>query len=671
MKNYFCLLLFFFSTSLSLAQVPQAINYQAVIRDLNGDPLIENNITLKVSITNDITGDNITYVEEHEVMTSSFGLIDIQIGTGTIEIGDFLLIEWKTPKFLVIEILLEGSSDFIPFGASQILSVPYALYADKVNDAGTINLIGDTLLIHKNTTGKADSIFFTSKIEQLNIDISTPVCVGDSIHFKVSDKSYDEVSWITPDNQVLNFQDTTFRVQNDVLISGLYTAILSIQGQTFELSQWVDIESCEVTTQDDFLIYKNQDYIHKILENDEDNTNILLITKINDQTVGGNALITLADYPSVNIRINEQSDGISIIPSSVIDTLLQFSVEVCDENNYCDVSTTTLKISTNELLLSNNIMSSIEAAAIIDNAQDGDTIDFNYQTILVQGQPLDIYKPLTIKNAIFKRACTSLTTLALPSSSFSDTIIVTSSEGFKKRDWILLVNSPDHLDNSSGQILNIKKISGDTIIIYQQFVNAMDLGAKVIHQFPLIRPQPNANINITFDNVVFDGNKNCNSYTYDWRYNNTISVGEGMMIQNSSFVNSPGENIFMCGGIVKNSTAFNLNGSFVHGSCPESNTSESFVLDNTTKDVCLVPATSNGHNEGWFTYSANTRFFTVEGNTAINGGESCFGFQGLDDFSNTFINNYFENFLKKKFFTSNNHPNIDDISNNIFVITPD
>ena len=84
-----------------------------------------------------------------------------------------------------------------------------------------------------------------------------------------------------------------------------------------------------------------------------------------------------------------------------------------------------------------------------------------------------------------------------------------------------------------------------------------------------------------------------------------------------------------------------------------------------------LAATSNGHNEGWFTYSANTRFFTVEGNTAINGGESCFGFQGLDDFSNTFINNYFENFLKKKFFTSNNHPNIDDISNNIFVITPD
>lgn len=670
MKKYFLFIILFIQTDLCLAQVPQAINYQAVIRNIDGTPITNSNITFKVSIVEEINGDNIVYTETHDLTTSTLGLINIQIGRGAIEVGDFTLIAWESPKFLISEILLEGSSNFIAFGAAQILSVPYALYAEKINDQGGIDLIGDTLLLHYTTSGQADSIFFTPRIERPNINISTPVCIGDSIHFDMSDLDYEASYWLTPSNEILNFQDTIFKLQENTLESGVYKAILSIGGQTFELNQWLSIDPCAVETQDDFLIYKNQTSSYPILENDSDNGN-LTISKIDNQPVEANSLITLMNYPALNIRINEQAKAFFIQPSSSIDTMLQFSVEVCDENSFCDISTVTLNIDYDELTDEGNILSREEAAMIINSANVGDTIDFNFQTVLIQGKPLSINMPLTIKNTIFKRACTSLTTLAVASSANADTIIVSSSEAFNQNDWILLVNGPDHLDNSSGQILSIKKIMGDTIITFQSFPNAMEVGAKVIHQFPLIRMQPNANIEVTFDNVVFDGNKDCNDYTFDWRYNNTINVGEGMLLQNCTFKNTPTENIFMCGGTVKESVALNLNGSFVHGSCPTTNTNESFVLDNTANNVCQIPQLINGHNEGWFTYSANVRFFTVEGNTATNGGEACFGAQGLDDFSNIFINNTFENFAKKKFSTTANHPNEDIITNNTFINVPD
>ena len=118
-------------------QVPQAISYQSVVRDLNGNPLAEQNVSLRISILEgDIDGDAI-YAETHSITTNKFGLINIKIGMGTPVTGDFSSIGWwNNEYFSKIEIDITGGMTYVETGTSQLLSVPYAFYAQKAGDIG-------------------------------------------------------------------------------------------------------------------------------------------------------------------------------------------------------------------------------------------------------------------------------------------------------------------------------------------------------------------------------------------------------------------------------------------------------------------------------------------------------------------------------------------------------
>lgn len=114
--------------TLLLAQAPLAFKYQAVARDANGAMIINKNINVRVGIHDlNITG-IVVFQESHAVTTNSFGIININIGNGTLTQGSFSGINWGNgAKFIEIEIDL--GSGFISLGTSQLLSVPYALYA--------------------------------------------------------------------------------------------------------------------------------------------------------------------------------------------------------------------------------------------------------------------------------------------------------------------------------------------------------------------------------------------------------------------------------------------------------------------------------------------------------------------------------------------------------------
>ena len=87
-KVLFTLSSFLFSIYI-FSQVPQALKYQAIVRDNSGNVIENTQIALKISIlkTTD-TGENV-YTEEHSVTTNSFGLIVLNIGGGTSISGDF------------------------------------------------------------------------------------------------------------------------------------------------------------------------------------------------------------------------------------------------------------------------------------------------------------------------------------------------------------------------------------------------------------------------------------------------------------------------------------------------------------------------------------------------------------------------------------------------------
>ena len=121
-----------FLTTVIFAQAPHSFNYQGVARDLAGTPLINQDIALKISIVIGAMDGNPVYSEVHNTTTSDLGLFSLQVGKGNPLNGIFEQINWgSNSHFLQIEMDENGGNDFQLIGTSELLSVPYALYAEN------------------------------------------------------------------------------------------------------------------------------------------------------------------------------------------------------------------------------------------------------------------------------------------------------------------------------------------------------------------------------------------------------------------------------------------------------------------------------------------------------------------------------------------------------------
>lgn len=125
---FYCI---FFSQKIS-AQIPNGVNYQAVARNNSGNILPNKSIGIQFSILENSSTGNAVYIERHQTVTNNLGLFTLILGKGSGVLGNFSGINWKTgDKFLKVEIDPAGSNNYINFGTTQLLSVPYALVAQK------------------------------------------------------------------------------------------------------------------------------------------------------------------------------------------------------------------------------------------------------------------------------------------------------------------------------------------------------------------------------------------------------------------------------------------------------------------------------------------------------------------------------------------------------------
>lgn len=131
-KNYLLLAFAVCLNTAVFAQAPQALNYQAVARNSSGAILASQNISVRFSIHDATSGGTVVYSETQTTTTNQFGLFTTSIGNGTVVSGTFGTIAWATnDKFLQVEIDL--GAGYVNMGTSQLLSVPYALYAASGN----------------------------------------------------------------------------------------------------------------------------------------------------------------------------------------------------------------------------------------------------------------------------------------------------------------------------------------------------------------------------------------------------------------------------------------------------------------------------------------------------------------------------------------------------------
>jgi len=138
MKNLNKLFFYFLFTTVSVfAQSPEKISYQAVIRDATNTLVANQSVGMQISILQTTPTGTVVYTETHSVDTNINGLVSLEIGTGSTS-GTFSAIDWSAgPYFIKTETDPTGGSSYTITGTSQLMSVPFAMYAKTSGDGIT------------------------------------------------------------------------------------------------------------------------------------------------------------------------------------------------------------------------------------------------------------------------------------------------------------------------------------------------------------------------------------------------------------------------------------------------------------------------------------------------------------------------------------------------------
>lgn len=120
-------------------QSPQAFKYQTIARDNTGNIIPNKKVSFQMSILQGSVTGPVSYEETDTITTNAFGLANLAIGNGKVVSGNIASINWSNgPYYLQIEFDPTGGSSYTLMGTSQLLSVPYALYAQSAGGAWSL-----------------------------------------------------------------------------------------------------------------------------------------------------------------------------------------------------------------------------------------------------------------------------------------------------------------------------------------------------------------------------------------------------------------------------------------------------------------------------------------------------------------------------------------------------
>lgn len=122
-------------TSVLYSQAPEKMSYQAIVRDASGNLLVNKAVGMQISILKSTSSGTIVYAETHSLNTNTNGLISLEIGTGSVVVGDFSTIDWSSDVYFIkSETDPTGGTNYTISGVSQLSSVPYALHSKTASN---------------------------------------------------------------------------------------------------------------------------------------------------------------------------------------------------------------------------------------------------------------------------------------------------------------------------------------------------------------------------------------------------------------------------------------------------------------------------------------------------------------------------------------------------------
>ena len=130
MKKLLISLCFLLTFTALMAQAPQRISYQSIIRDANNVVVASSPVGIKISLLRGTATGTVVYVETHGKTTNANGLLSLEIGEGMVLSGTFAGIDWANGPYLIkTETDPTGGTNYSIPGIAALNSVPYALFS--------------------------------------------------------------------------------------------------------------------------------------------------------------------------------------------------------------------------------------------------------------------------------------------------------------------------------------------------------------------------------------------------------------------------------------------------------------------------------------------------------------------------------------------------------------
>jgi len=140
MKHYLLAVVTFFCSIIALAQAPNKMSFQTVVRNSLGKLVVNKSVGVRLSILKTTSTGTAVYVETHSKTSNVNGLLTLEVGTGTVTSGSFATIDWaQGPYFLKTEMDVNGGTSYTITGVTEFVSVPYAKMADNANSVKTLS----------------------------------------------------------------------------------------------------------------------------------------------------------------------------------------------------------------------------------------------------------------------------------------------------------------------------------------------------------------------------------------------------------------------------------------------------------------------------------------------------------------------------------------------------
>ena len=158
MKKIYLFLTALLLTITGMAQVPDAINFQAIARDANGDIMPNTTIQLRLTVIDGSPSGTEIYQELRALTTNEYGSFSFQIGRNPnyVTIGAFTDIIWEAGnKFLKIDYDPTNTFNWdLTLGTIELVTVPYAFAAGAVTYIDLTGVQNGDILVYNSSTGK-------------------------------------------------------------------------------------------------------------------------------------------------------------------------------------------------------------------------------------------------------------------------------------------------------------------------------------------------------------------------------------------------------------------------------------------------------------------------------------------------------------------------------------